>query len=269
MGRYYIEKPLLLLLFVFMNGYAYGQIKEPALKISSQNSVSSKEYQPLWLVANRNGKFDMYSRFNTVWSFSAQTDLDKNKTFDYSYGVEIIARGADHSTLYFNQGYLSIKGALFQLDAGRKQQTLGEHFKGLSSGSLLMSSNATPIPMINVSVPDYQPVPFTYGFIKFKGNLAHGWLEDSRYVKGVYLHQKSFYLQGGFDHWPIQGYGGMVHAAQWGGESPGYGKLPSTFSDYTRIFFCKRGQQFCTQRRSDQCIGQSFRYLGFWVKRGN
>jgi|TARA_R100000388_G_scaffold67871_2_gene49075 hypothetical protein len=254
-------KWVLLLVVVFMSQQSFGQIKKPDLSISSQNLVSVKGYQPIWLTANRNGKFDSFSRYNSAWSFSLESVLDNNKTFDYSYGAEVLVRGADQSELYIHQGYVRLKGGVFRLDAGRIEQTFGEHLKGLSSGSLLISNNTTPIPMVNISMPEYETIPFTNGLLKLRGNLLHGWLEDSRYVTDVYLHQKSLYLQAGFDHWPLQAYGGMVHAVQWGGNSPQYGKLPSSISDYTRIFFARGGGSSSPRGESINALGN---HLGIW-----
>ena len=116
----------------------------------------------------------------------------------------------------------------------------GDQLNDLSSGNLLWSGNSRPMPKINIRVPEYTAIPFTKGYIEFKGNLAHGWFENDRYVKNVYMHHKSLILRGG-GQLPVKGHYGLHHYAQWGGESsdPEIGILPSGFDDYIWIFQAK------------------------------
>lgn len=242
-----------------------GQIKEPSdLSVSLFSSVSSKEYQPLWLVANREGIYEEFSKANGVLSFRAESSIDPDKFFDYSYGVNLITRAAESSSkVYLNEFYATVKASIFQLDVGRKSRVIAETTTDLSSGSLAIGRNTTPIPMINISVPDFTSIPFTGELLKFKGNLAHGWLGNDQFVEGAYLHEKSFYLQGGKEHWPVHPYTGLVHFAQWGGTSsnPDYGKLPSGFDDYISVVLGKGGGSDSPDAEQSNALGN---HLGIW-----
>lgn len=253
---------------LFLSGTLYvqdarAQLKTPEERaISLYTSVALQSYQPFWLASNRGGLYEEFSGMNGIGRLQASTSLQPEKNIDYAYGIDVVARGAnDNSKLYLNQVYVSGKAAFFQLDIGRKYRYRGENPAALSSGSFALGHNTTPIPMVNISVPQFTPVPFTYQFIQFKGNLAHGWLDDDRYVKDTYLHEKSFYLQGGFDHWPVQGYAGMQHFVQWGGDSPTRGRLPSSFNDLASVFFGKGGGSDAPGGEQINALGN---HLGIW-----
>lgn len=256
---------LLAIVTVHTSGDIYGQVKGPSdISASLFSSVSSKEYQPLWLVANREGIYEEFSKANGVLSFQAESALDPDKLFDYSYGVNLITRAAGSSSkACLNEFYVSMQASIFQLDIGRKSRVTGETTTTLSSGSLAIGRNTTPIPMVNISVPDFTPIPFTQKLLKFKGNLAHGWLGDDPFVKGAYLHEKSFYLQGGKNHWPVQPYTGLINFAQWGGTSsnPDYGKLPSGFDDYISVVLGKGGASDSPEAEQSNALGN---HLGIW-----
>jgi hypothetical protein len=53
-------------------------------------------------------------------------------------------------------------------------ETFGNQYDPLSSGSLLYSGNARPMPKV-AAYSDYMPVPYSRGYIEFKGYLFHGW----------------------------------------------------------------------------------------------
>ncbi|WP_142452569.1 capsule assembly Wzi family protein [Gracilimonas mengyeensis] len=225
-------------------------------------SVSKKEYQPFWLAANRQGFIEEFSQGNAVFRMQAHSSFQSYNIFEYAYGIDVAARAAEvNSDLYFHQLYGSLKASIFQLDAGWKYYTVGEPPSKLSSGSMGISNNSRTIPRINLSIPKFTPVPLTYSFIQFKGNLAHGWLGNDRSTKGAYLHEKTFYLQGGFDYWPVQGYAGMVHFAQWGGTMPDGEELPSGFEDFTSVFFGSGGGSDAPDGEQVNALGN---HLGIW-----
>lgn len=260
-------KTYLLLLLILLSGFSaeklVAQIKPPQnLSATIYSSASVEKYQPLWLSTNREGLFEEFSTVNGVLRLKGNSGLDRHKNVDYAYGFDIVARAAEtNSEVYFNQLYVTGKAYIFQLDAGRRFKMVGENPVNLSSGSFAMGRNTIPVPMINLSVPEFTPVPLTYKFIQFKGNVAHGWLGDDRYVKDAYLHEKTFYLRGGFNHWPVQGYAGMVHFVQWGGNSPDRGRLPSSLEDYISVFFGKGGGNDAPDGEQINALGN---HLGIW-----
>ena len=97
------------------------------------------------------------------------------------------------------------------------------------------------MPQLEIST-SWVDLPLTRGYISFKGQLSHGWFEQDRFVKNVYMHHKNLYVKLGGDL-PVNVSYGLEHFAQWGGESPDpkYGELPSDFSAFKKVFFAENG----------------------------
>jgi hypothetical protein len=126
----------------------------------------------------------------------------------------------------------------------------------LSSGDMALSSNARPIPEINLYTPDFIDVPWTNAWLQVKGNFAVGrsfdtdYLESfirkkQHYVRDVLWHHKSIYLRmkdtkGDF---PFSTTIGLRHVAQWGGVStnPAAGTQPHSLKDFLRVMTGKSG----------------------------
>jgi len=82
-----------------------------------------------------------------------------------------------------------------------------------------ISGNALPVPKLGIAVVDYKDVPFTNGWLQFKGSFAHGWFGNNRYMKNSYYHEKTLYMRLG--NGPFKVYGGLQHFAEWGGRRDG------------------------------------------------
>ena len=142
------------------------------------------------------------------------------------------------ATAMVNRLYVSGGWKMLRLDVGMapREKELGD--LSLTGGNIIYSGNARNLTGINFRT-DW--IYFEKGhWFGIKLNYAHYQMIDNRYVKNTLLHNKSIALKAalgrnvdfifGFEHW-----------AQWGGESPVYGKQPSTFKDYLRIVFGKSG----------------------------
>ncbi|TDN39610.1 capsule assembly Wzi family protein [Hymenobacter sp. UV11] len=206
-------------------------------------TAATKNYQPLWITANRYGTISdqqldaaAYLRVTNQHVFAKKQPAGgPNQTpkpgFYIGYGAELYNNN-HFGSIFLAQGYAQAGYRTWQLRAGRYREFTGEIDQSLSSGSFGISGNALPIPKIAIAVTDYTAVPFTHGWVQFKGQFAHGWLGDANDIQGVYLHQKSFYLRVGKER--LSFYGGLTHFAQWGGTFPS-GQAPSRFTDYLRI----------------------------------
>ena len=157
------------------------------------------------------------------------------------YGIEAINRYNSDYDLRLQQYYADVSWWYFNLHAGARKETFGNQYDPLSSGSLLYSENARPIPKVAVS-SDYIPVPFSKGYIEFKGYLAHGWFEKDRYTERPLLHHKNVYVQVGGD-FPVNAHYGFHHYAMWGGVSPEYGQIPDGWNAYKKIFLAEKGAE--------------------------
>ncbi|OEK06749.1 capsule assembly Wzi family protein [Roseivirga misakiensis] len=153
-----------------------------------------------------------------------------SKSFDISLGVSF--RNDVLSSAYFRAKYRN-----WRLEIGRVQREVGGTSSGLGTGSLAISNNATPVPMLILGNDDYFSVPFTHDYFKLKGNLAHGWLESARYISKAQLHYKSFHAQVDLSReLGLKVSSGIIHFAQFGGYDPNGVKQPSSFDDYLKVF---------------------------------
>jgi hypothetical protein len=223
----------LILIFLLANKL-YAQNIIDSLSIES-NTTYSNDFLPFFIQNNRNGIYEnKYS--SRIISIELERTNQINKIFRFSYGLNAIARYSKNSLFYFNELYGQLKFFGIDLSVGRfiDRQGLSEDFNPETTlGSVMVSNNATPFPKISIKTNRWISVPLTSGFFNWKFSLAHGILNDNRFVKNTYVHQKTFYLN--LNLWAFQGYGGLIHNAQWGGVHPTLGKLPQSFNDYLAV----------------------------------
>jgi hypothetical protein len=186
------------------------------LTVGTNMTIASKDYQPLWLVANRFGvisdqKFDFSTHVRA-------TNSHQFDVFNVEYGIDVYNN--DHlSKTILQEGFARVRYKNLSLTGGRFKQIIGEVDPDLSSGSLGVSGNALPIPKININLA-YSDIPFTNGWIQFKGTFSHGWMGDNQFMKHAFLHEKSLYFRVGKHKLKL--YGGIEHFALWGGSREDY-----------------------------------------------
>jgi hypothetical protein len=229
----------LIVIFICINVSA--QVKLPSYNLESGVLASFGSQTPFWLVSNQYGLVTP-EKFNSFLKIGFSSKTDSAKKIDYNYGLDLVNRYTNKYDIYLQQCYLRVKLWFTNLQVGNIEEKFGNQ-SDLSSGGLLWSANARPMPKVTLYVPEYTPVPFTWKYIEFKGGFSHGWFGDDEFTKDVWLHHKYFYLQAG-GKLPVHVHYGLHHAAQWGGESvnPEIGKMPSSFSDFILILFAKSGK---------------------------
>jgi hypothetical protein len=175
--------------------------------VGTTGTIASKDYQPLWLKANRfgaitNRKADLSTHFliNNKHIISKAKAIDDFDTTNLrrpayiSYGVDLYNNNHFENT-FLQEGYVKAGLKNWELRGGRYKEIVGEVDPFLSSGSLAISGNAIPIPKISIASSRYINVPYTKGWLQFKASFGHGWLGQTNYLKGAFLHEKSFYLK--------------------------------------------------------------------------
>ena len=174
------------------------------------------------------------------------------KKLELELGAELLLRNASKNpylypnkdfSSYFQQAYLQLNYGQLKFLLGVKQEKSDDYGGDLSTGSLARSSNARPLSQIAAGFKDFVGVPFTQDYVQIKGWLSHAWLENDRYVKNAYVHEKNLYFRL-FKPLPVNFEFGLQHFAQWGGESPNpiYGNLPSTFKDLVKYVVFAEGR---------------------------
>lgn len=191
--------------------------------------ISSEEnYSPHYLVNNQFGEVNEGDAFFLGGALEYGKKFSDRVSFATGFSFRNDLLSSHYVKFQYTRVYLSI---------GRVKETVGGLSNSLSSGSMALSRNARPVPMVSVGSQGYINVPFLQGYFEMKGSLSHRWLENDRYISNALLHSKTFYLRLNLDKLiGFKASSGVVHFAQYGGTSPQGEKQPSSFSDYLRVF---------------------------------
>jgi len=190
-------------------------------------SVASKDYQPLWLVSNRFGvftdqKYDFSTHVKVTNSHRIGAPVsvydENDKGLYFSYGADVYNNDHFNKNL-IKEAYGRVRYKNLTFTGGRFEQIIGEVDHDLSSGSLGVSGNALPITKLNLSL-EYTNIPFTNGWLQFKGMFSHGWMGEDQFMKHAFLHEKNLYVRLGKHKLKL--YGGIQHYAVWGGSRPDF-----------------------------------------------
>ncbi|MCC5613152.1 capsule assembly Wzi family protein, partial [Nostoc sp. CHAB 5834] len=185
-----------------------------------------------------------------------------------SYGIDVVGIAGKQPTVLLPQAYVSINGGWFNVWAGRKKEIIGLGDSTLTSGFYSWSGNALPITKVQVGTNGFVPLGFTKGLVSINAFFAHGWFPNTDSIQGSYLHQKAVYGRIGKPSWKVKLYGGLIHNAQWGGQSSFLGtvtsingKLPSTVKDYLSVIIAKQPKEADVYSEFDR-VNQIGNHLG-------
>lgn len=170
---------------------------------------------PFWQANNQWGAVPEMSN-TLVVKQRIQKDYDStSKFFKFGYGGEVMSVLGQQAKVILPEYYINSRLGKFEICAGRKREIIGAVDSTLSSGSISWSSNAIPIPKVQIGLPNY--TKFIFKWLSIKGLYGHGWFGNQEYVKDYYLHQKTFFARLGKPSSKIKLHGGVVHNVQWGG----------------------------------------------------
>jgi hypothetical protein len=231
----------LLLSSLFFPALSALEITAPALKFEVSSHYGAGSQLPFWLLSNQYGKYntDKSGILSSVAIFGNGGTLEN---WGFGYGLEGVGRVTQGLTTgWLHQAFGKAEYRKFlRFQAGVWEETFGNQYTPLSSGSIIWSQNARPMPKVEIGSAGYVDVPFTKGLFQGKGALAHGWFEKDRYVEGVWLHHKYAAARTRFD-FPLNFNFAFHHFAMWGGNHPVFGQLPSDLDAFTQIFLVGKG----------------------------
>ncbi|MDE5796535.1 MAG: capsule assembly Wzi family protein, partial [Muribaculaceae bacterium] len=209
---------------------------------------SSGSDTPFWLVSNRQGLSNVRSDFGYV-----RLGLDKPMAYDkrwsWGAGADIALGWRMQSVLTVQQLYVESRYRCLGAYLGSKELPDIFGAKGLSSGNLLYSGNARPIPQLRIGIFDYAPIWGLKGWLSAKGYLSFGMFTDSKWQKSWYApdakrtedvlyHSKGLWLRNGNpDVFPLTLECGIEMATQFGGISYHDGEvihMPHSLKDWLK-----------------------------------
>lgn len=197
---------------------------------------------PFLSTANQWDRHSFTPNSASMWG-SLHKRLQEPPLFDYGFGLELDATASPTETRLFpGELYLDAKAGPLMVTAGRKQAQYGNQDALLSSGGMLWSRNARPMPRISLESFGYIPVPFTHRYVEVMGGMTHGWFEKNTVVTNTLLHYKYAGIRLG-GKLPVRLNYSLHHVAQWGGKSPTYGTSPATLENWLRVVMGKSGDE--------------------------
>ena len=265
--------PLLFLMILLLPATADAQqVEMTHYRVKAYGSVANNDETPFWMVSNRYGVVPLEAGNGYMQAGVFHTQK-LGKHFLLNAGLDLVAVAPRENNVYIQQLYASLNYSILQLRIGSKEDYNSLWDRNLSSGDMIQSANARPIPEIDLSVPQFTVIPKMKGWLQFKGHVSLGRSFDTGYLEKVInpayfynmktlWHRKSLYLriQDTQNHFPLSLTLGMRHGVQFGGEStnPKLGKQPQSFSDFFRVFFGKSGGEGSSVSDSINALGNNF-----------
>ncbi|MDR3262526.1 MAG: capsule assembly Wzi family protein, partial [Tannerella sp.] len=193
--------------------------------------------------------------------------------FRWSGGIDVIASTPRYRNVFVQQIFIEAGYKALNIRIGSKENYTSLWDRELSSGDMVISRNARPVPEIDISVPRFTEAPFTNGLLQYKGNFALGRSFDNAYLtdftkgkeyftKDILWHHKSFYIRisDQKSDFPLTVILGVRHYAQWAGvsDNPGIGVQPHSLKDFLRVIAGHAGGEDATMSDQINVLGNHF-----------
>ena len=247
--------------------------RDSLLYVGAVRAVSSSGGQaPSLLWHNSNGEISQMPHSATISIGIIKPATRPSRWFDYDFGVVLSGRfGGGYGmkndiTGFFNELYAHTRLYIVDITAGIKPQYWGAGDATLSSGSLLFSNNAHPLPRISIGLDRWTPIPGLFGYVEVKASLTHAWAGDkSEVVSGTLIHHKHIGGRIG-GKLPVNISYEFHHAAQWGGYSTVYGDLGNDLHAFKTTFLARSGGSMLNDQLNAQGNHICFQQLALDVK---
>jgi hypothetical protein len=222
------------------NVYAESRGDTVVYTLNAQLNAGGGDYAPFLSTYNQYDRFSTSPNSTALWG-TLHKEMHAGSTFDYGYGVELDANiSPEEHRIHPGELYVQGRISFMMLTVGMRRFKNGLEDPELSSGGLIFSQNARPLPAIMAETNGFVDVPFTKGYLSFQAGLLHGWFDDHTVTKQTLLHYKFLNLRIG-GAFPLNFKYSIQHACQWGGVSPYYGAETVNWANYLKIFKAEAG----------------------------
>lgn len=269
-------------LCISAHGYSQTDLAHDSTTYKAEvfTSVATGENTPFWMVSNRYGVVPIKAG-NGVVEVGIFHSRHFWHRFRWGAALDVAAAAPRRRNVFIQQAYAEIGYRSLLLFVGSKERYNSLRDRRLSSGDMVQSANARPIPEINLGLPEFAVVPRTKGWLQAKGDFAlgksfdTGYLEDwagmnQQYVKHVLWHHKSlfFRIKDTNGDFPLSFTLGAQHFAQWGGSSTSQkiGKQPQSFKDMMRVILGKAGGDDASLSDRLNVLGSHFGAFDFQLR---
>ncbi len=222
----------LLVIVALICGVSVNAISLPdstySYKVEAATSMSSDGRTPFWLTNNRFGLSSIDSEFGYLRA-GLFKKADYDKRFSWEAGVDLAVPYNFTSDFVVQQLYGGVRYRSLSLTVGSREWTTGVVNHDLSSGDLLFSRNARPVPQVLLEMRDFNYVPYTKNWLAVRGYFSMGMFSDWRwqrdyvnpqaqYTEKVLFHSKGLFLRvGDPKRHNVTVEGGLEMGSQFGG----------------------------------------------------
>lgn len=174
------------------------------------------DFAPYYIMSNRHGI--MTSAATGLLDVEAHHDWDTSRRFSYGFGVEALggyASSVDYQrysaadeawhinaqrpqSVWLQQLYAQVKYRQVFLSAGLKEEQSRLLDNTLSSGDMVRSINARPIPSVTAGFMDFVDIPLINGWVQIEGQISYGKFTDNGWVKDHYNYYTNHINTGGY-----------------------------------------------------------------------
>ncbi len=180
-------------------------------------SEASGNFAPFYISSLRQGT--LTQRYNTLLGLRVRHEMDSTQRFSWSYGVaamggfssklpydrfipdgetggEWTTRDCRPASIWLQELYGSVKYRSLQLLVGMKERGSDWLDNELTSGDLMQSGNARPVPQVRGGFIDFQDIPLTNGWVQITGSIAYGKFFQDSWLRDHYNHYNSHITTG-------------------------------------------------------------------------
>lgn len=221
---------------------------------------SSGQYAPFWLTANTHGNISHSPHSGNLRLGIYKPGTCPTRWFDYDFALSMSGRLSSrlpgeprttHASAYTDLCYAHARLYIVDITAGVKPMVFGGADPELSSGGLLFSANARPMPRITIGLDHWTPLPGLYGYLEVRGGLTYAWQYDQIELTRVHMQHK--FIGGRIGgRLPVNLSYEFHHAAQWGGYSPIYGDLGNNWHSFWNSFKAQAGGSMANDQLNAQ-----------------
>ena len=193
-------------------------------------TYGSGDYAPMWHNANSQGVNSMKNSSVYVRLGVGGEHPFFNDNLELDWGVDAVGGYNVTSNVFVQQAFLDVRWKRIKLSFGQKERWCDMKNPRLSTGALVESGNARPLPQIRFELPEYWDIPGLKGWLAIRGHLAYGWFTDgcwqksyfaetSARTKGVLYHSKAGFARiGNESKFPLTAEIGLHMTTMFGGE---------------------------------------------------
>lgn len=173
-------------------------------------NAGNSEFAPYYIASNHGGT--LTQKYSTLLSGKLTLATDTTRRFAYGFGAEFWGGyasavaydhyDADHSQwgsrdlsparFWVQQLYAEAKYRSVLLTVGQKQHQSIVVNDRLGSGDLTWSGNSRPEPGVSMGFVNFQPVPFTQGWVQIAGQIGYYASTGGKWLKSHFSRYSSF-----------------------------------------------------------------------------